>query len=185
MSSIFCKIMPDRRLALAVAFGCAVSPAQADGLRIVDLATVPIEAAELQGGTHLLSHTDMIAEEGSRVVYDCTDCGTATQALISVRVENQGETFFFEADPEEHAANVQAYCETVAENCAATLVETDGLAGYGFTALWDGGYLVEHSYFSDGLVLVVSAQSADPDASAANHAYLLDLTIPYVTGETQ
>lgn len=151
----------------------------------IELAEVPIDPARLQGGAHHAQDISMDAMMGSRVVFDCLACDAPTQSLVSVRQESQGETFFFTADPTAHAQNVEDYCNTVAQDCKVHLVETDGLKGYGYTAMWDGQHLVEHSYFASGLVFVVSAQTDTAETAAANHAYLLDITIPYVTGDTQ
>jgi hypothetical protein len=178
---VFTKQLSLAGLALTLAATCAY----AQDLRRFDMATVPLAKINLKGGSFIARLLEKQTPYRSQLLLECQDCTSANDALVGLATETSNDAADFAADPDLYLRQLNAVCLAQAQSCAFRKTSHKGLKGYAYVAHYaDGITVVEHIYFSNGLVFVINASSASEEIAKANVTTLIDVASPYVTGKS-
>ena len=163
---------------------CASSlSASAQELRPYDMAQIPLQDIQLHGGAFSARLLEETSPYKSQLLIECPDCAAPTSALVGLNADATNEGAAFAADPDGLISEIHDICIQRADPCRFSRSSIGAMQGYAYTAKFpDGIHIVEHIYYSNGLVYVINAESPSLVDAKANVAVLIKVVSPYVTG---
>lgn len=169
---------------MALALGVLAAPAAAQELLRFDMEQIPLADINLDGGLFIATLYEQETPFSSVLSLDCEDCIKPTNAIVGVQVPEPGADTHFRSNPLSYLSQINQDCHAVAEACHVSQASVAGFKGYAYVAQYaDGLFVVEQTYFSNGLRFVIIATGPSLEMNQANVATLLQVVGPYVSGQ--